>query len=82
MKTIKELEAESKLWKGDNFQTELLMTEVRLQTLKDVLGLIDEILKEKETTKGFNPLEELKVRIKGISYKDISRFYYRTKQYQ
>ena len=48
MKTIKELEAEATRWNGE-----------KIQTLKDVLGLIDEILPCEPC------IEELKKRIEG-----------------
>ena len=58
IKTIKELEADKKLTHGGAVQ------DIRIDTLKDVLGLIDELNIEHSGYK-FIDIEELKARIKG-----------------
>jgi len=62
MKTIKELEAENKTDISETFK---IINAERIKALKDVLGLIDEIIKLSDKDADLWGLEELKSKING-----------------
>ena len=68
-KNIKELETQSKDYKNKDFQMDCFYCEAQIQTLKDVLGLIDELNMEfdgcHKAVFAFEAFDELKLKITG-----------------